>query len=147
MSLKDTMKFRIRKQARVARIALIALAGVGKRELVFEDSQFVLQYSQFAVESMLAFVDFEAILEEQFGLLSGGAQCGIFVSVAGSQNGAGQALQTILQFRDSLDDLWSGRLRLDVGVEGNFAFDLFNVFTNRAFAVVHRVNDLRNDAG
>ena len=114
-------------------------------ELILEDSQFVRQYPQFAAESMLACVDFEPILEDQFGLLSGGSQFRIIVDVDGSQNGTGQTLQAVLQFRDSPDDLRSGRLRLDVGIKGDFAFDLFHVFANRTFAVVDRMDDLRND--
>src|SRR5438552_12192044 len=68
------------------------------------------------------------------------------VNVAGSQDGTGQALQAILQFSDPLHNFGRGRLRLNVGIECDFAFDLLNVLGNSGFAVVHWMDDLRNDA-
>ena len=63
------------------------------------------------------------------------------------QNGVSQTPQAVLECRDPLDHLWRGRLRLDIGIERDFALDLLNGFGNRGFAVVYRVDDLRNDAG
>src|SRR5438876_9754663 len=62
------------------------------------------------------------------------------------QNAVSQAPQAVLQFRDPLDDLRRGGLRLDVGIERDFALDFLDRFGNRGFAVVYGMDDLRNDA-
>jgi len=115
--------------------------------LVLGDLQFVLKHSQFAMESMLGVIDLEPILEDQFCFLGGRAQFRMLIDVAGSQDGTGQALQGVLQFRNPLHDLGRGRLRLDVGIECDFAFDLLNVLGDGGFAVIFWMDDLRNDAG
>ena len=43
-------------------------------------------------------------------------------------------------------DLGRGRLRLDVGIECDSAFDLLNVLGDGGFAVDSWMDDLRNDA-
>lgn len=96
---------------------------------------------------MFAFVDFEAILENEFGFFGGSAQFGMFVAVDGGHDGAGEALQGIFQFGDALHDFWRGDLRLDVSIERDFAFDFLDIFGDGGFAVVHGMDDLRNDAG
>src|SRR5215831_6446586 len=63
------------------------------------------------------------------------------------QNGVSQAPQAVLQFRDPLDHLRRGRLRLDVGIERDFALNLLDGLGNRGFAVVYRMDHPRNDAG
>jgi len=50
--------------------------------LILDNSQSVLQYSQFAVESMLGGIDLKPILEEQSCFLGGSAQFGTLVDVA-----------------------------------------------------------------
>src|SRR5215469_9052870 len=62
------------------------------------------------------------------------------------QNGVSQPPQAVLQFRDPRDDLRRGGLRLDVGIECDFALDFLDRFGNRGFAVVYGMDDLRNDA-
>jgi len=42
------------------------------------------------------------------------------------QNAVSQAPQAVLQFRDPLDDLRRGGLRLDVGIERDFALDFLD---------------------
>lgn len=109
---------------------------------------------EFGVETMLAFVNFEAILEDELGLLGGGAQfgecafaaCPKVLVIQELHGGARQALQGILQFSDALSDFRGGGLRLHVSVERDFAFNLLDVFSDESLAVVDRMNDLGNDA-
>src|SRR5260370_3061077 len=61
-------------------------------KLVPNYSQFVLNYSQFAAESMLGVIDLEPVLEDQFCFLGGSPQFRMPIDVAGSQDGTGQAL-------------------------------------------------------
>src|SRR2546423_7619151 len=96
---------------------------------------------------MLGVVELEAILEEELGLFGGGAQLGMLIGVDGSQNAVGEAPKAVLQLGNTLHNLWRGGLRLDVGVEGDLTFDLFDVFGDGGFAVVHGMDDLRNYAG
>ncbi len=96
---------------------------------------------------MFAFVDFEAILEDEFCFLGSGAQFGIFGGFDGSHAGAGKALQGIFQFCDALDDFRRGDLRLDVGIESDFSLDLLDIFGDGGVAVVYGMDDLRDNAG
>jgi hypothetical protein len=50
--------------------------------LVLDDSQIVLKWSQFAVESMLGVIDLEPILEDQFCFLDGSPQFRMSIDVA-----------------------------------------------------------------
>lgn len=67
------------------------------------------------------------------------------VQVKRSREGTSKVLQAILKFNNSLHNFGRGRLRLDVGVERNFAFNFFDVFSNAGLAIVDRMDDLRND--
>ena len=114
--------------------------------LILDDSQVVLEYSQFALEAMLGVLYFEAILEDQFCFFGGSAQFRMLIDVAGGQGGGSHALQAVFQLGDALYDLGRGRLRLDVAIERDFAFDLLNVLGDSSFAVVLWMNDSRNNA-
>jgi hypothetical protein len=95
---------------------------------------------------MLGVFYLEAILEDQFCFLGGSAQFRMLIEVARRQDGTGHALQAVLQFRDPFHHLGRGRLRLDVAIERDLAFDLLNVLGDGGFAVVFWMNDARNDA-
>jgi hypothetical protein len=95
---------------------------------------------------MLSFVDFEAVLEEEFGFFGDGAHFRMFGEVGRGQDGAGQALEAAFQFGDALDDLRGGDLSFNVGVKGDFAFDLLDVLGDGGFAVVYGVDDLGDEA-
>ena len=71
----------------------------------------------------------------------------MLIDVAASHDGIGEAPYAILQFRDPLHNLRRGRLRFDVGIHGDFAFDLLDGFGDGSFAVVYGMDDLRNDTG
>ncbi len=95
---------------------------------------------------MLGVIDLKSILEDQFRFFGDSAQFRMSIDVAESHDGIGEALQAVLQFRDPLHDLGRGRLRPDVGIECDLAFDLLNVLGNRSFAIVDWMDDLWNDA-
>src|SRR5258708_4361391 len=95
---------------------------------------------------MLALIDFEPIFEDQLCFLSGSAQFRMLINVARSHNGAGEALQAVLQFSNPLHNLGCGCLRLDIAIERDLAFDLLNVLGDGGFVVVSWMDDPRNDA-
>lgn len=101
--------------------------------------------SQFCVESMLALVNLKPLFKKKFCLLSSGEQFGMLITLNGGENGAGKTLEAVLQFCDALYDFGRRNLRLDVGIERDFAFDLLDVFGNRGFTVIYRMNDLGED--
>jgi hypothetical protein len=98
------------------------------------------------VELVLGVVAFEAIFEDQFRFLCGGAQFRMSSDVGQCQGIIGHALERVLQFIDALYDLGRGSLRLDVGIECDFTFDFFNVFGDGGFAVDARMDTTRDDA-
>lgn len=94
---------------------------------------------------MLALVNLKPFFKKKFRLLGSGEQFGMLVTLKGGENGAGKTLEAVLQFCDALYDFGGRNLRLDVGIERDFAFDLLYVFGNRGFAVVYRMDDLGED--
>jgi hypothetical protein len=116
------------------------------RHLVLDDSQVVLKYSQFTVESMLGVVNLQPILEDQLCFLGGCVQFRMLVDFVQSQDGICQTLETVLQFGNPLYHFGRGCLRLRVGIECDFAFNLLDVLRDGGFPVVLGVDDLRNDA-
>jgi hypothetical protein len=86
---------------------------------------------------MFGVIDLKAIFEEQFCLPDDRAQFGMLVDVAQSRYCIGQTLQAVLQFSNPLHDLGRGRLRPDVGIECDFAFDLLYVLGNGSFAIIY----------
>jgi hypothetical protein len=95
---------------------------------------------------MLGFVDFEAILEDQFCFFGGGAEFGMLVEVGQRHGGAGYTLEGVLEFGDALNDFGGGGLGSDVGIEGDLAFYFFDVLGDGGFAVVLWMDNARNDA-
>ena len=79
---------------------------------------------------MFAFLHLEPILKNQFCFFGGGPQFGMPADGACMQNGVRQAPQAVLQFRYPCDHLRRGGLRLDVGIERDFALDLLDRFVN-----------------